>query len=128
MTSENRRDPREITRRAFRQAFGDVEPDVGRLVDAVPEMMAEARRRRELLQQRVDWLTVVTPLAKRAILPLAAAAAALVFTATVAGLRDTTSSVSETASLDTLLITGEVSQDVSDILLEAMVDTGNDNG
>jgi hypothetical protein len=127
MTGNVKPDPREVARQAFRQAVGDVEPDVSRIVDAVPAMMVEARRRRAA-DLRLTSFSAVIPLARRAIPALAAAAAVLVLTATFVGLREPSGTGNGTAGLDGLILTGEVGGEVSDVLLEAMAERGGDNG
>lgn len=118
---------REAVQEALRRAAGDDEPDVSRILGAVPAMMAEARRRRAL-ESRIGVISAVVPLARRAIPALAAAAAVLVLVATFVGYRDDTGTADGIAELDGLILTGETSSDVSDVLLEAMTERGGDHG
>jgi len=127
VTKMKKIDRREMARGALRRAAGEDEPDVGRIVDVVPAMLAEARRRR-VAESHVDAISAVVPLARRLIPGLAAAAALLVLVATFAGLQDTSSSVRGTAGFDGLVLTGEVSGDGSDVLLEAMTERRSDDG
>jgi hypothetical protein len=127
MTDKRPLKDREAVRYAFRRAANGLEPDVSRLTDAVPAMMAEARRRRMRAEQ-VDSISAVVPLARRVIPRLAAAAAALVLVATVFGVRDASETGNGTASLDSLILTSEIGEGASDVLLEALTDTGDENG
>ena len=66
----------EISRSVLRRAAGPHEPDVGRLVDALPEIMAEARRRRTGQANVEPAVSNLVSLARTAIPRLAAATAA----------------------------------------------------
>ena len=118
----------EIVRSALRRAAGPVEPDVGRLLDALPEIQAEARRRRAAQAPVDPVLSVVVSLARSAIPHLAAAAAMLVLAATFFGFRDAGEPTSSSADLDGYILTGEMGDDVSDLLLEALAEQGKDHG
>ena len=118
----------EIARRALQRAAGSGEPDVGRLVDAVPEILAEARRRRAGRAPVDPVIAVMVSLARRAIPHLAAAAAMLVLAATFLGFRDAPETAGSQDDLDGYILTGEMSDDVSDVLLEALVEQGKDHG
>jgi hypothetical protein len=111
-------------KRIFRKAAGDVEPDVSRFADSVPELIAEARRRRE----RAGGVASLVPLARRVVPRLAAAAAILVIAAMLVGTGDGSESANGSAGLDRLMLTGEVSSESSDILLEAIAQGGRDDG
>jgi hypothetical protein len=117
----------EISERAFRRALGDSEPDVTRIADAVPAMMAEARRRRARAD-RMGTAGLLAPLAKRALPRLAAVAAGLVLAAALVGPGDRTATASETTSIDRLVLTGETDAEPSDILLRAIAKAGQDDG
>lgn len=114
----------ERMKKIFRDAAGEGEPDVSRIEDAVPGMIAEARRRRE----QVGAVASTVPLARRVVPRLAAAAAVLLVAAILVGIRDSSETVSGSADLDRLVLTGEVSGDSSDILLEAIAQGGRDDG
>lgn len=119
--------PAEITRQAFRRAASDLDPNVSGVMDAVPAMLAEARRRRAI-EEPGGTMSFIVPVARRAIPRLAAAAVVLVALATFVGSRDTSVSVAGTAELDRLILTGEANHSVSDVLLEAITRRENDNG
>jgi hypothetical protein len=111
-------------RRIFRDAAGDIEPDIDRIADAVPGMVAEARRRRE----QVGAMASMIPLARRAVPRLAAAAALLLVSATLVGILDTSETLNGSGDLDRLVLTGEVNGKSADILLEAIAQGGRDDG
>jgi hypothetical protein len=117
----------EITRQAFRRAAGDAVPDASKLVDAVPEIMHEARRR-QALARPVDPISAIIPLARRAIPAMATAAVLLAVVASIVGMRDSGGTADQTTGLDALILTGQVNGEVSDVLLEALTDVENDNG
>jgi hypothetical protein len=117
----------DLARQVLRKAAGQIEPDVSRIVAAVPEIMAEARRRRARETQAAP-LDALALLARRAIPRLAAAAAVLILAAGILGLRDTPATADTTTGVDGYLLTGELSQGVSDLLLEAMAEKENGNG
>ncbi len=118
----------EIARSALRRAAGPGEPDVGRLLDALPEIQAEARRRRAAQTPVDPVLSIMVSLARSAIPHLAAAAAMLVLAATFFGFRDSAEPATSSADLDQYILTGEMGDDVSDLLLEALVEQGKDHG
>jgi hypothetical protein len=116
-----------VARDAFRRAHGDAEPDVSHIAEAIPEMMVEARRRRERAERAGEFARLV-PLARRALPRLAAAAAILVVSATLVGIRDASETGNGSAGLDRMMLTGDVNVESSDILLEAIVQGGRDDG
>jgi hypothetical protein len=118
---------RDVVKEAFRQAQGEAEPDVGRIVDAVPAMMAEARRRREHVE-RAGTIGFLAPLARRALPRLAAAAAILVVAATLVAFQDGSDTTISSAGSDNLMLTGELEGGSSDILLNAIAEGGGDDG
>jgi len=126
VTKRRELEDREVVRRAFLRAAGDVDPDVSRVRAAVPEMIAEARRRRTIAA-RAGAISAVVPLARRAIPALAAAAAVLVLVATFVGFRDVTGTVNGTTELDRLILTGKVSGNVSDVVLDAVTGRASDD-
>lgn len=118
----------EIARSALRRAAGPGEPDISRLVDAMPEIQAEARRRRARQAQVDPVVSLVVSLARSAIPRLSAAAAMLVLAATFFGFRDASQASGSQADLDAYILTGEMGDDVSDLLLEALTEQGKDHG
>ncbi len=108
----------------LRDAVGDAEPDISHIDDAVPELIAEAQRRRE----QVGAMASMVPLARRAVPRLAVAAAVLLVAAMLVGIRDSSQAVSGSADLDRLVLTGEMNGESSDILLEAITQGGRDDG
>jgi hypothetical protein len=99
-------------REALERSTEGLTADVGPLVDAVPGILREARRRRSA---RVDTLTASIPFARTAIPRLAAAAAVLVAITAVLWVGGnewttaptTTADASQTSSTDDWLLTGD---------------------
>jgi hypothetical protein len=114
-------DDRTLVRGALRRAVESPEPEVVRLIVAVPGMLAEARRRRRLAEQR-DLVTAVVPLARRAIPRLAAAAALLLAIAAALFLTDSNGEMTSDIGLDQLILTGSADGEVADPLLDAIVE------
>jgi len=121
MKNRGKQDHRDLVQRALRAAAGPGEPNMDRLVGAVPEMMAEARRR---LEVRPDPIAALLPVARWAVPGLAAAAAVLVLAASLAALLGPSATGGAGAGMDGLLLTGSVGDDASDILLEALTEGG----
>jgi hypothetical protein len=110
-----------------RAAAHGPEPDLGRLLDAVPAMMAEARRRR--LMERRTPLAALVPLASRLIPRLAAATAVLAVLATVALVFDLGARTGDRTDLDTMILGGaETGSGVEDLLLGRGATLGDENG
>ena len=110
-----------------RAAAHGPEPDLGRLLDAVPAMMTEARRRR-LLERRTP-LAALVPLGSRLIPRLAAATAVLALLATVALVFDRGAGTGERSDLDTMILGGaDNGGGVEDLLLDRGATLGDENG
>jgi hypothetical protein len=120
-----RRDLREVSRRALHQATEGLEPDLTRLLDAVPGILLEAERRRRRRATR-DALSASVPLARWAIPRLAAAAALLVVLAG-ALLYTTPTATDESLDLDELILSDSDSL-TTDAILGVLVETGESNG
>jgi hypothetical protein len=116
-----RSDDRTLAREALQRAVESPEPDVDRLIDAVPGMLAEARRRRRLGERR-DLVTAVAPLAWKAIPRLAAATALLLAIAAALFVTDSNGETTSDIGLDQLILTGSTDGEVADPLLEAIVE------
>jgi len=117
----DRDDDRAIVRDALRVATGHDEPDVTSLVEAVPDLMAEARRRRSAAAPP-DLASALAERARRAFPKLAAATAVVVVLATAVSLLDRSAADAGVASFDSLVLAGEESNggDSTDILLDAV--------
>jgi hypothetical protein len=122
MTSKDRpKGRRDLAREALRRATARPEPEMSRLLEAVPEMVAEARRRRRL-QERLDPVAAVVPLAWKAIPRLAVAA--LLFAAVSAALffTDTGSARDGSQGFEALFLDDASSGAADDPLFEALID------
>ena len=116
-------DDRALVRDALRAAGGDTEPDVGGLIDAVPAMLREARRRRSV---RPDPLIDAAAMARRWLPRLAVVTAALLLVAVLFGNANGTP-VNGTQSVDRFILTGELDAASSDPVLRAfLTDEQND--
>ena len=109
-----------------RAAAHGPEPDLGRLLDAVPAMMTEARRRR-LLERRTP-LGALVPIGSRLIPRLAAATAVLALLATVALVFDAGARTGDRTDLDTMILGGAETGGVEDLLLDRGATLGDENG
>jgi hypothetical protein len=110
-----------------RAAAGDPAPDMGRLIDAVPAMIAEARRRR--LSERETPLGALVPLASRLIPRLVAATAVLALLATVTLVFDLGTRSGDRTDLDTVILGGsDAGGGVEDLLLDKGAALGDENG
>ena len=125
-TGEERGGDRAVVREALRRAHGSAEPDVTRLVEAVPDLMAEARRRGAA--PTADLVTVVGARARRAIPKLAAAAAAAVAIAAAVSLVDRAPSGGASTSIESVILSGGEGRETGDILLEAVLAAEKSNG
>jgi hypothetical protein len=56
-----RKRPEELSREALERATSDREPDQGALLESVPEIMAEAARRRAVERRQDSVIAVVPP-------------------------------------------------------------------
>ena len=117
----------ELARDALRRAAGRPEPRVDRLIDAVPRMMAEARRRRAADERR-DLVVSLVPLAGKLIPRLAAATALLLALAVALFLADTNGETTADTGLDRLILTGSANGGMADPLLDAIVEREASDG
>jgi len=127
MSKQNESDPGELTRRALRAAADSAEPEISGILARVPAIMAEARERRDRATS-LDPISALGALAGRAIPGMAAVAAALVLVALFVGPGETAGPQETADGLENLLLTGQVGDDVTDVLLEAMTERGSDHG
>ncbi len=122
MTRRHREhDDRALVRAALEKAAGASEPDVSRLVEAVPSLMAEARRRRRAAAAIPPSL-VLAGRARQAIPKLALATLDVVAIAATVSFLDRGAAVGASASYDSLVLTVADSSgtESNDILLEAV--------
>ena len=106
---------RTVARETLRRATAGTEPDMTRLLASVPELMAQARRRRAA--------ALPAPLAARAwnaIPKLAAVTAAAVVLASLALILDDGSAAAGSASVDAVILDTEDGSS-GDALLDALV-------
>jgi hypothetical protein len=120
-----RDDDRALVRDALQRAAGKDEPDVARLLEAVPDLMAEARRRRAAA---VAIAPTLSDRARQAIPRLAVATAVVVVLATTVTFLDRDATAADSTSFDSLVLTGPENgaTDTGDILLDA-VTKGEEN-
>ena len=113
---------RELTRELLRRAEGIEAPAVARLVDAVPALLGEARRRRRLDEEPSSRIVS----AARAWLPRFAVATALLAVAALVwpGSPRRESAGDDARVLDAWLVTGTASASVSDPALDALLRQG----
>ena len=120
MKNENPESERMKVRLALERSTGGVRTDVQSLVDAVPAMMRESRRRRDSVR-RLDALTASIPYARTAIPRLAAVAALLLAITTVLLLSSNGGETSTTtASADEWMFSG--SGYTEDQLFNSLID------
>lgn len=117
---------RALVREALERAPGSTEPDVAAIVSAVPDLMAEARRRREAVAP--DLVSVVASGAWRAIPRLAAAAAAAVALAALASFVERTPANGAATSLESVILSGGEGEGTTDLLLEAVLAAEKNHG
>ena len=124
----------ELQRRTVRRFRGDrvgpvrgnqTEPDMGRLLDGVPALMAEAERRRRLAAE--GPVSALVPLAWKAIPRLAAAAAVLVLASVTMFYLDSGSDDPQD-SFDALIYFGSGTDGQDDLVFEAIFDEDDGNG
>ncbi len=115
----DRDDDRGLVRDALRRAAGDGEPDVTRLVESVPALMAEARRRR---RAEVRAAPSLADRARRAIPRLAVATIVVVAIAMTVSFLDRDTTTSASGTYDSLVLAGAEggTADSSDLLLDAV--------
>ena len=119
-------DDRELVRRALRASGGDTEPEVAGLIDAVPAMLREARRRRTV---RPDPLLAAGAMAQRWLPRLAVATAALLLVAVLLGDASANGTPANgTQSVDRFLLTGDPDAAASDPMLRAFLADELDDG
>jgi hypothetical protein len=120
-----REDRERISREALRAATGEREPDLRRLLDAAPEIVREARRRRTQARDQ-GIVTATIPLAWKAIPGMSAAALVLAAVAVGVFLTDQGAGINDSQDLDTLILSGESSTVDADLIFETIV--GQENG
>lgn len=126
-TSGGERDAdRDLVREALRRAPGPADPDVTRLVEAVPDLMTEARRRRS--EAPAGLAAIVAARARWAIPKLVAATAAAVAIAAAVSLVERTPSNGASTSLESMILSGGEDRERSDILLEAVLAAEKNDG
>lgn len=122
-----RRKERELVREAFGAAAGTPEPDLSRLREAMPGLMARAAGIRAP-NADADPYSVLGALARNMLPKLAAAAALLVLVAAAVGPSSQPAEQSDDYAIENLMLTGEVSDSAADVLLEGLVWEGSDHG
>lgn len=126
-TEERKTNRSRQTRQVFRDALGSAEPDLGQIREAFPAIVAEAARIRAS-EARVDLVTSIGLLAGRLVPRLATVAALLVLAGAAIGVRDVTQTQTAGNEVETLIITGQLGDSTSDLLLEAVTEGGTNNG
>jgi len=121
------RDPRTLARETLRAAGEGPEPDMSRLLAAVPAMLSESRRRRQM-QERDTPLAAMVPFASRVIPRLAAATAVLALLATATLVFDLGSPSGDRTDLDSVLLGGAETGGVEELLLGRSASLGDENG
>lgn len=124
MTDERKRRPEELTREALERATAGREPEIGALLESVPDILAEARRRRMASEQQ-DAVTAIVPLAWKAIPRLAAAAVVLVVVSAGLILMNGDWSAADLQDLDDVVLGAEID---SDLLIETILAGENGDG
>jgi len=122
-----RKRPEELSREALERATSDREPDLGALLESVPEIMAEAARRRSA-QRRPDSVTAVVPLAWKAIPRLAAAAVVLVLVSVGLVLTNGETPREETGDVSEWVLGIGDTEVSTDLLLQTIVGLENGDG
>lgn len=119
---------RDVLREALDRASGGTRPDVSRLVDAVPDLMAEARRRREA--DLVDLPTIVATRAWGAVPRLAVATAVAVVIASIALLVETGTTAAGTTTFESVILDGNAGSNggTGDVLLDAVLASEKSDG
>ncbi len=114
-----------LVREALRRAPGSREPDVSRLVDAVPALMAEARRRRD-----VPLAAPLAERARRAIPRLAVATVVVVALGSASLFLDGETPSNSIGSFDSAILNGTENHggNTSDVLLDAVMKEGRNDG
>lgn len=115
---------RKLARNALRRAVEGEEPELSRLLENTPKMMAEARRRR--VSGRSDFFAELAALADRIVPRLAAATGLLILLSTAIHLSDRSSGEAAPDFRSLILATEAARSD--DLILKAIAATENDNG
>ncbi len=124
MTDGRDRRPEQLAREALERATAGREPEIGALLESVPEILAEAGRRRASREQQ-DTVTAVVPLAWRVIPRLASAAVVLVLVCAGLVLMNGDWSGADLQDLDDVALGAEID---SDLLIETVVGVENGDG
>jgi hypothetical protein len=116
-----REDDRALVRDALRVAPGPEEPDITHLLEAVPALMAEARRRRSASAPS-GLASALAERARRAIPRLAVATVVVVALASTASLVYRETPGNGSGGFDSMVLSGDESNggDAGDILLDAV--------
>ena len=114
---------RETARRALRRAVEGREPDLERYLDAVPEMILEAQRRRRE-EAEAGALVTSIPVLQWAIPRLAVATAALVLLAAVLFVTTPTSTTSGPDRMEALLLGQNGGELSTELILESIAEPG----
>jgi hypothetical protein len=126
MKSRDRRS--KLAREALRLAPGRDETDVSHLIEAVPDLMAEARRRRSV-PARPDLGLAIAARARQAVPKLAAVTVFVVLLSIAATLLLARSSPGGgSMSVESVILAGPHETDSSDVLLEAVMSSGKNRG
>ena len=113
----------DLAREALRRASAHEEPEIGRLIEAVPAMLAEAERRRRVASMPAARIYSMAGLW----LPRLAAATALLLAVALlwpggsGSTRDRSATADSSASLDAWLVTGKAPSSVPDPVLDVLV-------
>lgn len=119
-------DERELARDALKRAAGPGEPDIARLLDAVPGLMVEARRRRAAA--RPGLASALGAGARQAVVKLAVATAIVVILASTTVFIGRETAGTGTSSFESAILTGaETGGGSSDILLDAVMTRGQNH-
>ena len=123
-----REDRRGIVRRTFSGADVGAEPNIERLVEAVPDLVAEAQRIRASAPDGI--FAALVPLARTAIPTFATVTGALLLVSLGLFVFGETAAPEATISndLNRLILTGSLSEGGDDVLLEALAGGDSDDG
>ncbi|MBZ5637389.1 MAG: hypothetical protein LAO51_01385 [Acidobacteriia bacterium] len=127
--NSRRDDDRELVREALRRAPGSEEPDVARLLERVPHLMTEARRRRSAPATQ-DPRPALAERARRAIPRLAFMTAAVVAVAAAAVFLEPEPPANGTGSIDSVILNGSEAggADSPDVLLDLVTSEETNHG
>jgi len=112
-----------LAREVLRRASAHGEPEIARLIDAVPAMLAEAERRRRVSSMPAARISAVAGLwlPRLAVATVLLLAVALLWPRGSVSTRDRSATVDSAASLDAWLVTGRAPSSVPDPVLDALV-------